>query len=277
MTLRPSPVEFHPLAGLPLFEPGDDLATILGESLRASGTGLLDGDVLVVAQKIVSKVEGRYVELADVVPSIDAWLTLKPELSGSMVKIDNDRWRLIAAIGGGRSVGSVGEALGLDELPTLRGVKEIVELGLVAVSDHAPAEAAPERVSSLAAASPLVTEEPAAVVALQSTVPGAVNPARQFRSYGAITFRETTARSRYHGLLTSFRYGGGRAGTVDLNYTLSRNRTDASNDRDAIDIPQNPLDPDADYADARTDRRHIFTGSYVYEVPFDGGNAAVKL
>jgi hypothetical protein len=80
-----------------------------------------------------------------------------------MVKIDNDRWRLIAAIGGGRSVGSVGEALGLDELPTLRGVKEIVELGLVAVSDHAPAEAAPERVSSLAAASPLVTEEPAAV------------------------------------------------------------------------------------------------------------------
>ena len=118
--------------------------------------------------------------------------------------------------------------------------------------------------------------QPAAVVALQSTVASAVNPARPFRSYGAITFRETTARSRYHGLLTSFRYGGGRAGTVDLNYTLSRNQTDASNDRDAIDIPQNPLDPDADYADARTDRRHIFTGSYVYEVPFNGGGAALK-
>jgi coenzyme F420-0:L-glutamate ligase/coenzyme F420-1:gamma-L-glutamate ligase len=72
MTIRPSPVELHPLVGLPLFEPGDDLAASLGESLRASGTGLLDGDILVVAQKIVSKAEGRYVELADVVPSARA-------------------------------------------------------------------------------------------------------------------------------------------------------------------------------------------------------------
>ena len=54
-------------------------------------------------------------------------------------------------------------------------------------------------------------------------------------------------------------------------------RTDASNDRDAIDIPQNPLDPEADYADARTDRRHIFTGSYVYELPYKGSNAATAL
>jgi hypothetical protein len=82
-------------------------------------------------------VEWRSIEA--VVPSVDVWLTLRPELSGSMVKIDNDRWRIIAAIGGGRTVGGVGEALGLDELPTLRGVKEIVELGLVAVGDRAPA------------------------------------------------------------------------------------------------------------------------------------------
>ena len=45
--------------------------------------------------------------------------------------------------------------------------------------------------------------QPADVVALQNTVAGAVNPARPYQSYGAITFRETTARSRYHGLLTS--------------------------------------------------------------------------
>ena len=43
-------------------------------------------------------------------------------------------------------------------------------------------------------------------------------------------------------VLTSFRHDGGAAGTLTLNYTLSRNRTDASNDRDAIDVPQNPLD-----------------------------------
>ena len=114
--------------------------------------------------------------------------------------------------------------------------------------------------------------QPAAVVALQDQVAGAVNPARPYRSYGAITMRETTARSRYHGLLTSFRIEGGReGGLLTLNYTLSRNQTDSTNDRDAIDIPQNPLDPDADYADARTDRRHIFNASYVYELPFFRG------
>jgi hypothetical protein len=110
--------------------------------------------------------------------------------------------------------------------------------------------------------------QPAAVVALQQTVPGAFNPVRPYRSYAEIRVRETTARSRYHGLLTALKYEGGRAGTAAINYTLSRNQTDASNDRDTIDIPQNPLDPDADYADARTDRRHILTASYVYELPF---------
>jgi hypothetical protein len=81
--------------------------------------------------------------------------------------------------------------------------------------------------------------------------------------------RETTAISRHHGLLTSFKYDAGRSGgTLTVNYTLSRTQTDASNDRDAIDIPQNPLDLEAEYADARTDRRHILNASYVYELPF---------
>jgi len=110
--------------------------------------------------------------------------------------------------------------------------------------------------------------DPVRVVALNETVPGAVNAVRPYQSYGAITFRETTARARYHGLLTSTRIEAGRNGTMTLNYTLSRNRTDATNDRDGIDIPQNPANPDADYADARTDRRHIFNGSFTYELPF---------
>jgi Carboxypeptidase regulatory-like domain/TonB dependent receptor/TonB-dependent Receptor Plug Domain len=110
--------------------------------------------------------------------------------------------------------------------------------------------------------------DPVRVVALQSTVAGAVNPVRPYQSYGAITMRETTAKSRYHGLLTSAKIEAGRNGNVTLNYTLSRNQTDATNDRDGVDIPQNPANPDADYADARTDRRHIFNGSFVYELPF---------
>jgi Carboxypeptidase regulatory-like domain len=107
---------------------------------------------------------------------------------------------------------------------------------------------------------------------------GSVNLARPYLGYGAITLRTTTARSNYWGVLTSFRHDGGAAGAVTLNYTLSRNRTDASNDRDAIDIPQNPLDLAAEYADARTDRRHIFTANYVYNIPFlkDSPSALLK-
>jgi coenzyme F420-0:L-glutamate ligase/NADPH-dependent F420 reductase len=56
------------LAGLPLFEAGDDLAVAIAEAVRASGESLQDGDVVVVAQKVVSKVEGRAVRLAEVTP-----------------------------------------------------------------------------------------------------------------------------------------------------------------------------------------------------------------
>lgn len=49
--------------------PGDDLARLIGDALDASGEMLRDGDILVVAQKIVSKAEGRFVDLAEVTPS----------------------------------------------------------------------------------------------------------------------------------------------------------------------------------------------------------------
>jgi coenzyme F420-0:L-glutamate ligase / coenzyme F420-1:gamma-L-glutamate ligase len=64
-----TPVSFFALPGIPLVEPGDDLAAILAKALSESAVGLRDGDVLVVAQKIVSKAEGRYVKLDDVKPS----------------------------------------------------------------------------------------------------------------------------------------------------------------------------------------------------------------
>ena len=63
-----SPVTLHPLSGIPLVEPGDDLAGILGDALVANAIDPRDGDILVVAQKAVSKAEGRYVDLADVTP-----------------------------------------------------------------------------------------------------------------------------------------------------------------------------------------------------------------
>ena len=67
-----SPVTLTALPGIPLVEPGDDLAAILARALEECGLALVDGDVLVIAQKIVSKAEGRYVELSDIVPSQEA-------------------------------------------------------------------------------------------------------------------------------------------------------------------------------------------------------------
>jgi coenzyme F420-0:L-glutamate ligase/coenzyme F420-1:gamma-L-glutamate ligase len=61
-------IEIIPLAGIPLIQPGDDLAQILGESSARSG-GLRERDVLVIAQKIVSKAEGRYVDLDRIAPA----------------------------------------------------------------------------------------------------------------------------------------------------------------------------------------------------------------
>ena len=57
------------IEGIPLVRPGDDLAAILGAAIRGQGMAPADGDVVVVAQKIVSKAEGRYVDLATVTPS----------------------------------------------------------------------------------------------------------------------------------------------------------------------------------------------------------------
>ncbi|NML08446.1 coenzyme F420-0:L-glutamate ligase [Sphingomonas sp. G-3-2-10] len=57
-----------PLHGLPLFERGDDLAGAILAALERQEIALAEGDILVVAQKIVSKAEGRTVDLASVSP-----------------------------------------------------------------------------------------------------------------------------------------------------------------------------------------------------------------
>jgi coenzyme F420-0:L-glutamate ligase/coenzyme F420-1:gamma-L-glutamate ligase len=60
------------LGGLPLIAPGDALAPLLIAAAERAGLPFADGDVLVVAQKIVSKSEGRYVDLRGVSPSARA-------------------------------------------------------------------------------------------------------------------------------------------------------------------------------------------------------------
>jgi len=57
------------LSGIKLVEPSDDLGAITVAALRDNGLIPINGDVLVVAQKIVSKAEGRYVDVTTVQPS----------------------------------------------------------------------------------------------------------------------------------------------------------------------------------------------------------------
>ena len=60
------------LAGLPLVQPGDDLGALLAAALRRMQIAPRDDDVIIIAQKVVSKAEGRIVNLKEVVPSARA-------------------------------------------------------------------------------------------------------------------------------------------------------------------------------------------------------------
>lgn len=65
-------LELIPIPGIPLVHSGDDLAHLLVKAAREAGIVLADDDILVVAQKIVSKAEGRRVRLSEVTPSARA-------------------------------------------------------------------------------------------------------------------------------------------------------------------------------------------------------------
>jgi coenzyme F420-0:L-glutamate ligase/coenzyme F420-1:gamma-L-glutamate ligase len=67
-----------PIAGLPMVVAGDDLPALILAALTQQRLELAGGDILVVAQKIVSKAEGRIVALATITPSSEA-ITLARE------------------------------------------------------------------------------------------------------------------------------------------------------------------------------------------------------
>ncbi len=62
-----------PLLGIPLIHPGDDLAEITLQAVARSAVRLQDGDILVFAQKVISKSVGRLVNLARITPSARAF------------------------------------------------------------------------------------------------------------------------------------------------------------------------------------------------------------
>ena len=78
---RSNAVEILAVPGIPLVRKDDDLVALIGEGLARGGIVPRGGDVFVLAQKIVSKAEGRTVDLATVEPSTEAI-----ELAGKVQK-----------------------------------------------------------------------------------------------------------------------------------------------------------------------------------------------
>jgi coenzyme F420-0:L-glutamate ligase / coenzyme F420-1:gamma-L-glutamate ligase len=62
----------QPLPGVPLVQPGDNLPHIIIDAVEKSHIQLAEGDILVLAQKIVSKAESRLINLSEVIPTAEA-------------------------------------------------------------------------------------------------------------------------------------------------------------------------------------------------------------
>ncbi len=62
-------ITLRSIPGLPLIEPGDDLAALITQAAEAAQITFQDGDILVITSKIVSKAEGRRVDLRTITPS----------------------------------------------------------------------------------------------------------------------------------------------------------------------------------------------------------------
>ncbi len=76
------------LRGIPFIRQGDNLADIVLSALRANSIALDDNDILVVGQKIVSKAEGRMVNLATVIPGEEARrLAVRAEKDARLVEL----------------------------------------------------------------------------------------------------------------------------------------------------------------------------------------------
>jgi coenzyme F420-0:L-glutamate ligase / coenzyme F420-1:gamma-L-glutamate ligase len=69
---NPVSISIVPLTGIPLIQPGDDLVSIILAALQRMDYRLAGGDVLVISSKIVSKAEGRLVDLNTVTPGAEA-------------------------------------------------------------------------------------------------------------------------------------------------------------------------------------------------------------
>jgi coenzyme F420-0:L-glutamate ligase / coenzyme F420-1:gamma-L-glutamate ligase len=91
-----------PLAGIPEVAPGDDLVSLLGDAVERTG-GLVDGDVLVVSQKVVSKAEGRVEEADDILEVVLREARAVRRRRGDLVIAETEHGFVCASAGVDRS------------------------------------------------------------------------------------------------------------------------------------------------------------------------------
>jgi hypothetical protein len=107
-----------------------------GRFVFDAGVSASEPSAPVEVETVIEEAEKIFEEWKDieaVVPSLDAWVGLAPELGSDEVTVSGERWKLLVAIGAGTTVGQLGNLLELGELPVSRRVKELVEAGLVAL------------------------------------------------------------------------------------------------------------------------------------------------
>ncbi|MGC1415406.1 MAG: coenzyme F420-0:L-glutamate ligase [Candidatus Acidiferrum sp.] len=90
------PISLFVIPGLPEIRKGQNLAKLIAQAARREKIGLAEGDILVVAQKIVSKAEGRVVRLSTVRPSQEARALAK--------KLSNDPRLIEVVLGESRRI-----------------------------------------------------------------------------------------------------------------------------------------------------------------------------
>lgn len=92
-------------------------------------------------EDVINQAEAAHAEwqdLSTVVPSLDEGIQLAEDLPDDDATIDREGWQLIVGIGSGTTVRSLGEQLGMRELPILRATRGMVDRGLAVIGGGSP-------------------------------------------------------------------------------------------------------------------------------------------
>lgn len=150
--------------------------TFDGEAAAGATQELVDVEVLLGAAESLL-VEWR--EIESVVPSMDAWVTLRRELVAPTVTVDRAQWVTVVAVGSGSTVRGISDDLRLAELPVSRAVRDLVELGLVTIDLVAPAKHRSSRDADAPGGPPTPAAEDASAEQASGEQPSAEQPSAE--------------------------------------------------------------------------------------------------